>query len=365
MLCDIRLDTRIVLGDGGLDDLGALAAGFGTRAVLVTGRHAMRRSGVTARAVASLRRAGVDVTVADIVPPEPRVRDAESVLRVVEDARADVIIGIGGGSVLDVAKACGVAAGGGGVARLVGAAVERRIPVIAVPTTAGSGAEVTTGALLGDDHGGGKVAIRGDAVRPRIALVDPELLAGVDDRTAAATGFDAVAHGIEGLVARRRSPVSDVFATTALQRMAAELELSPDRRDRHRLAEAALFGGLSVATASTGFPHRLQQAMGAVGIELPHGAGLALLYPAWIQHLGALAPDALRRTDDALGGAGATAETVDRLRDGLDLRLRLRDTGVSADDLPRLVAAVTGSVENDPGAHGGPDAMLAILRRSW
>jgi alcohol dehydrogenase class IV len=365
VLHDLRIDTRIVLGAGALERVGELAAGLGERAVLVTGRHAMRRAGVTDRVVASLRRASVAVTVADVVPPEPRIRDAERVLRIVEDAGADVIIAIGGGSVLDVGKACGVAAGVGPVARLVGASVERRLPVIAVPTTAGSGAEVTTGALLADDHGGGKAAIRGDAVRPRVALVDPDLLATVDGRTAAAAGFDAVAHGIEGLVARRRSPLSDLFATAALTGMAAQLDRPAPGRDRERLAEAALYGGLSVATASTGFPHRIQQAMGAIGLDLPHGAGLALVYPAWIEHLRELAPDALRRADAVLGGEGSTAGTVDRLRDGLDLRIRLRDTGVDQDDLPRLVTAVTGSVENDPGAHGGPEAMLAILRRSW
>jgi len=362
---DFQITTRIVFGEGRLAELGSIAAGRGNHAVLVTGRRAMRQAGVTNRAAASLHAAGVRTTLAEMVPPEPSINDANRVLRVLEESAADILIGIGGGSTLDVAKACAVAFGLSSVSEAIGQQVTKRLPMIAVPTTAGSGAEVTTGAIMTDEESGAKIAIRGEAVRPSIALIDPDLLATVPERASAATGFDALAHGIEGLIARRRSPVSDLFATTALQIMAKELAQPTHGRSRERLARAALFGGLSVASASTGFPHRLQQAMGVAGINISHGEGLALVYPAWIDHVSRYAPAELHRVDTLLGGEGATAETVGRLRAQLGLNGRLRDTGVQPKEIPRIAAAVSGSVENDPGAAGGTAALLSILERSW
>jgi alcohol dehydrogenase class IV len=331
----------------------------------------MRRHGVLDRLLDSLRAADVRATVYDQVSPDPKSDEVDAALELATRDSCRSVIGLGGGSALDAAKAVAVAVGHESVRELIGQTLEpssSSLPVIAIPTTAGSGAEVTKGSIITDSVRNFKSGIRGDDVFPAVALVDPELTETMPAPVAAETGFDALTHAIEGYVARRAGPISQVLSETAVTLIAANLRdaangaVDPEVRDRMSLA--AVYGGLNVATASTCLPHRLQQAMGSVTrVHVPHGRGLATLYPAWLRRAFPSAPDRFDRLAELLG-ASSIDEGVGELRESLGLDKSLGDWGYTSEDIGTFMDNVSGNVDNDPIDGIDRDLMRAIYEDS-
>ncbi|SDK21120.1 alcohol dehydrogenase [Actinopolyspora mzabensis] len=356
MKLDHFTPTRVVFGAGRLREVGQLTREHGSRALIVCGRRAARQHGMLHVVRSSLGEAGLAVTVFDEVSPDPRADEVDQAVAVAHREGCDVLVGLGGGSAIDAAKAAAVGFVHGPAGALLGttvAATDDLLPVVAVPTTAGSGAEVTKGAIITDTDRGLKTGIRGEALFPAAALIDPDLLRSVPHQVLVETGFDAFAHAVESYLARRSNPLSDLLAERCLELISGSLpRLVRGERDaelRETMALAALFGGLNVATASTCLPHRLQQAMGAIPkAAVSHGRGLALVYPAWLRHA---YPHASRRMDniaELLGRGGEGPDAIVEMLDRIGLRARLTTAGVSEDDLPILVGSVTGNTDNDP-----------------
>jgi alcohol dehydrogenase class IV len=301
--------------------------------------------------------------------PNPTCAEADRGAALAAAHGCDVVVGLGGGSAIDAAKAIAVGVAHGPVGPLVGTTVPASLqvlPVVAVPTTAGSGSEVTRGATLTDVPRGLKAGIRGSALFPRVALIDPDLLATVPAAVAAGSGFDALAHAVEGFVARRADPVSSALAQHAIGLLAAWLprvaagERSPQAREA--MALAALLGGFNVATAGTCLPHRMQQAMGSVPrLDVSHGRGLALLYPAWLRLAHPHAPERLDAIAAELGGPDIHTAMA-RLLNACGLAGTLRTRGFTDADLDVMTAAVVGDLGNDPITAPGPDVVQAIYR---
>jgi alcohol dehydrogenase class IV len=374
------METDLTFGVGTRSEVGAVAARFGTRAALVVSRSGFGESPYRGEVEQSLRDADVQV-VARVEPTgEPTVREAIDLAQQLRETRADVVVAIGGGSTIDLAKAAAVAtvldvdlhalAGG---PRFDGTA----LPVVAVPTTAGAGAEVSRGAIVLDEVKGLKRGIRGRGVAPRAALVDPALMTSCGPRVTALAGFDAVAHAVETAVSRVSTPITRLLSVEALGQLLTALPAVVDRPDDVKARSASAYGatlmGINLANSSTCLPHRMQYPVGAM-TRTQHAAGVAALMPAWLQRttgleerpLAVLAP-VLARQADAAGpdDAGrAVADAVLALMDRLDLRPRLRDLGVRRDDLPRLAAMVEGTVENDPGP-SDRGAILALYEESF
>lgn len=369
---DHLVPTSVAFGRGRIGELGRITATYGRRALVVTGRTAVRRHGVLDRALAALSDAGVESVVFDRVSPNPLASEVDEAAALARAERCDVVVGIGGGSALDAAKATAVTVPRGSVRDLIGATLSHdpgSLPIVAVPTTAGSGSEVTKGAIITDAEARSRAGVRGDDVFPRAAVVDPDLLATVPLGVAAETGFDALAHAVESYVARRANPISDRLAESAVGLLVEHLpravagDADPDVSEG--LALAALLGGCNVATASTCLPHRLQQAMGAVPhADISHGRGLAVLYPAWLRRAHPWAGERFDRLGRLLGGTSAV-ESLGAFRERIGLASRLRDHGFRPADIDVLVAGVTGNLDNDPieGVDGG--LIEALYRESW
>jgi alcohol dehydrogenase class IV len=357
------LPTRIRFGDGIRAEAGAQAAAFGTRAVLVTG-SSFERNPAAAAVRTSLADAGVTIADEVVGHGEPNDDAVLELARRIGDADAAVVIAVGGGSPLDLAKAAALQPTPDRLDALLGGerVATRGLPVVALPTTAGSGAEVSHAAIVFHRASGRKRGVRGPGVAAAVALVDPELMIGAPPAVVASAGFDAIAHALETSASRAAGDLVIGLAAMALPRLLDAVPAAvrePSRvDDLASAAYAAMLMGINLANSTTCLPHRLQYPVGA-RTGTSHARGVAALFPAWMERTVLVAPAALARLarpagiaaplDDDETAAGALRDRVVAHLEATGMRLTLADLGVSSDDLPGLVAAVEGAVANDPG----------------
>ncbi len=271
--------TRIIFGEGTAATLPDLARTFGARPLVVTGASRERAAALVSALSAE--------TFA--VSGEPTVDLVRAGARHAQDARCDVVISIGGGSVIDAGKAIAIIATNGGeplefleIVGKVRAIAVPPLPFIAVPTTAGTGSEVTRNAVLGSTEHGVKASLRSPLMLPRIAVVDPELTYGLPPEVTAFTGLDALTQLIEPYVSIRANPLVDAICVAGIQRIASALRRAyhngADRDARRDMALASLFGGLALANAGLGVVHGFAAPLGGQW-KAPHGALCAALLP--------------------------------------------------------------------------------------
>jgi alcohol dehydrogenase class IV len=271
--------TRIIFGEGTASTLSDLARSFGARPFVVTGASRERAAALVSALSAE--------TFA--VSGEPTVDLVREGARQAHDAGCDVVISIGGGSVIDAGKAIAILATNGGepleFIEIVGkgrAITVPPLPFIAVPTTAGTGSEVTRNAVLGSTEHGVKASLRSPLMLPRVALVDPELTYGLPPDVTAFTGLDALTQLIEPYVSIRANPLVDAICIDGIPRIAGALRRAyhdgADRDARHDMALASLFGGLALANAGLGVVHGFAAPLGGQW-KAPHGALCAALLP--------------------------------------------------------------------------------------
>lgn len=360
--------SRIVFGRGRVAELGALTEGLGRRALLVTGGDDER-----ARVVKSaLSSAGVEYDRVR-VRGEPTTGDAsEGVLRG-RAFRAEFVVAFGGGSALDLGKAIAALLPNAGAPldylEVVGKnqpLEHAAVPCIAIPTTAGTGSEVTRNAVLASKEHGVKVSLRHESMLPRVALVDPLLTLGVPRAVTAATGLDALTQCIEPYLSCQANPLTDAVALEGVRRGARSLRRAfrdgGDVSAREDMALCSLFGGLSLANAKLGAVHGFAGPLGGM-FESPHGAVCARLLPFVLEtNLRALAARA--KDSPALGRFDALAQVLTgsgaaRAADGIawvrelcaELSVPpLSSYGMSAGDIPRVVqqAMRSSSMKGNP-----------------
>lgn len=371
MMFDFHVPTRIVFGHGRLEELGTHVRAWGHHALIVCGRSAMRTSGVLARVQVILSAAGVKADVCDLISANPRSDEVDAAIQQARRFGAQVIVGLGGGSALDAAKAVAVGVGHDSVAELVGRTLNPSpdsLPMIAVPTTAGSGSEVTKGAIVTDVVRDFRSGIRGDDLSPKVAIVDSSLTDTLPRRVALDSGFDAIAHAIEGFLARRSGEMNKALSERAIELLAPALRRlaagDTNREVREAMAFGALLGGINVATASTCLPHRMQQAIGTAERPGPsHGSGLATLYPAWLESIENVIGDETTAIARILGESDLR-HAVQSLLTDIGLTQRLGGYGYVADDVHGFTARISGNLGNDPHVQVTADLIGTIYTNS-
>lgn len=283
MRFELATPTRIVFGRGSLSELSSQVAGLGRRCLVVTGAHPERTS-----ALEQLRKAGLEVS-SQRIPEEPTLPHVREGVALARDVEVDVVVGIGGGSVLDAAKAIAALLKnpGGPLEYLEVIGAGRKLgqasaPFVAVPTTAGTGSEVTRNAVLVSPEHGVKVSLRSASMLPRLALVDPDLTLTVPAAVTASTGLDALTQVIEPFVSHRANPITDAVCREAIPRAARSLRRvyqdGSDSDAREDMSLVSLFGGLALANAGLGAVHGLAGPLGGL-LGAPHGALCAALLP--------------------------------------------------------------------------------------
>jgi alcohol dehydrogenase class IV len=271
--------TRIIFGEGTAGTLPELARTFGSHPLVVTGASSERAAALISALSAE--------TFA--VPAEPTVDLVREGAQRVQAAACDVIISLGGGSAIDAGKAIATIATNGGepleFLEVVGkgrAIAAAPLPFIAVPTTAGTGSEVTRNAVLASPEHGVKASLRSPLMLPRVALVDPELTYGLPPAVTACTGLDALTQLIEPYVSARANPLTDAICIEGMKHVAGSLRRAyrngTDQQARRGMALASLFGGLALANAGLGVVHGFAAPLGG-SWKAPHGALCAALLP--------------------------------------------------------------------------------------
>ncbi|MEW6747098.1 MAG: iron-containing alcohol dehydrogenase [Planctomycetota bacterium] len=300
--------SRILFGGGRIDEIGALAADLGRRAFVVVDAAALRPDGEkpprAAHLLDRLRASGVD-SVSYPVAGEPTTDTVREGVERARDAACELAIAFGGGSTIDAGKAIAALLTNAGdvldYLEVVGrdrALTQPSAPLIAVPTTAGTGAEVTRNAVMKAPEHGVKVSLRSATMLPRVALVDPELTHSVPPDVTASTGLDALTQAIEPFVSNAANPMTDALSREAMARAARSLRRAfangADSAAREDMAIVSLFGGLALANAKLGAVHGIAGPLGGM-FPAPHGAVCACLLPhvvaANVQALRSRAPE--------------------------------------------------------------------------
>jgi alcohol dehydrogenase class IV len=367
MRFEFATSGRIVLGSGVAEQLPGLAREFGSRVLVVTGSSRNRFAAL----LDALRESGLEVSLFS-VPGEPTLTNVREGAALARDG-ADTIVGLGGGSAMDAAKAIAALGANSGepldYLEVIGQGRPLEndpLPWIAVPTTSGTGAEVTRNAVLASPEHGVKASLRSRRTLAKAALIDPDLTLGLPPEITAYTGLDAFTQLLEPLVSRRANPMTDQFCLEGLKRVRLSLlrafRQGNDIDARASMSFASLLGGLALANAGLGVMHGFAAPLGGM-LHAPHGAIIAALLPHGIeiniQALRSRAPgsDALSRYHQAAclltGDPHARAEDVTAwvtfLCGELGV-LGLRALGLDARQIPELVekAARASSMQTNP-----------------
>jgi len=285
VLFDFLVPQRILFGPGCAGRLGEEAARFGRKLLLCTGKRSLYLSGGIDRVWSPLNAAKIDIVNFSGISSEPDLKVVEEVLATARDADVDLIVGAGGGSVLDVAKAAaGLYNEAGSVSEYFqGRPVEKEgLPWIAVPTTAGSGAEVTRNAVLSDPAAGKKQSIRCDSWMASVAVVDPVLTMSMPKRVTAMVGLDALTHALEAYTSRWATPMTDGLALEAVVLLCRNLysayRKGRDREARQQVMLGSLMAGIALNNARVGAVHALAHPVG-LRYKIPHGLVCGILLP--------------------------------------------------------------------------------------
>lgn len=350
---------RLIFGEGTFRLLGEQAAGLGRRALLVTGRTALVASGHVQQALDLLAAAGVSGVTFCETPANPTVEIAERGGNVARTEGCDVIIGLGGGSAMDCAKAIAVCAthdrplraflepGSDGLKATPG---PQTLPIIAVTSTAGTSSELTPFAVITVSDTKEKSAMVGDPILPRVAIADPELTYSAPPEVTAATGIDVLCHAVEGIVSTAAQPLTTLLAREAVRLVGEWLPVAysegSHREARRQMMQANIYAGYVLAHCGGSVMHALEHPVSGHYPHIAHGAGLAALLLPWARLVAAKSPELVAPIAHALSPAARSLSTVEAAREAevqigqllqaVNLRLRLRDLGVVGDDLEML-----------------------------
>jgi len=340
---------RLILGDDALDTAAALLPTLGSSVLIVTDPGIVA-AGIHAQVSDILAAGGLPIHTFSNVVGNPDVETVVAASAAREATGADVIVAIGGGSSIDVAKAVAVVAtNGGGIADYEGVDRFRTppLPVLVVPTTVGSGSEVTKGAVITNHATSVKMIVVSDLMFPRIAILDPRVVAKLPGRIAATTGMDALTHAIEAYVAKGANPVTDAINLGAIEiigkNLVAASQGDPDAL--YQMLVASSMAGIGFHDAGLGAVHALANTIGGhFGIH--HGTANALFLPYVIDFNIPAAPARFARIAQALGedvsglsvddAAAKASDAVHRLADETGVPRTLTELDIPEDAIDRL-----------------------------
>jgi alcohol dehydrogenase len=335
---------RVLFGPGKLTELGAIVRDLGGQRILLVTDPGIVAAGHVEPALESIAAAGLSATVFDGVAENPTTRHVERCMAVARSARADLLIGLGGGSAMDTAKGANFLLTNGGKMEDywgVGKATKPMLPFVAIPTTAGTGSEAQSFALIAKDETHEKMACGDKKAAARVAILDPALTVSQPAWVTATAGIDAISHAIESYVTKARTPMSSMFARESWQLLAsaypAVLEDPTDIDARGRMLFGAHLAGCAIECSMLGATHSAANPLTA-HFGTIHGAAIGILLPAVIRFN---SPVASELYAELVGGAVETAgerlaQTIEGFRILAGLPQSLAEQEVDPSQITRL-----------------------------
>ena len=372
--------TKVIFGEGLISDLPMEVAEWGSRAVLVTDQ------GIIDAGLADKVKAILGDSLAGVFSDVPQDTGMEVVDKGAEYAKsvgADVVVSLGGGSVMDTAKGmCIIMTEGGNLRDFQGMQMLTRpqTPHITIPTTAGTGSEVSAGAVVLDKEQGQKILIWEYHILPKAAILDPRLTENLPAHLTASTGMDAMTHAVESFMSQQRNPISDAMALHAIRLITKYLPMAvenpSDMLARGQMQIAALTAGWAFSNALLGLVHAMAHSLGAV-CRVPHGLANGILLPHVMLFNLEEVPDLMADVALAMGAAPATMPDADagaeavaaihELTRKIGLPQRLQDVGVTEEQLEECseLALTDGSVVYNPRMVMEAEEVLEIYRKAF
>ncbi len=364
---EFQCTTKAKHGVGALKSLPDSIRELGAKKPLIVTDPGVVKAGILEKVTQVLKEAGIECAVYDQVVPNPYIETVGQATQVYLDKACDCLIGLGGGSSMDTAKGVGVeATHEGNVLKWEAAErdLERRIaPLITIPTTAGTGSEITVWAVITDPARKFKFNVGGPLLSPHIAIVDPELHVSMPPHVTAGTGMDALCHAIECYTCHFSQPHTDAAALLAIEHCAAYLRRAvgngQDMEARYYMAMSAHLAGISYGTESAGAVHALTQTLGGIKPEIHHGPAVGATLGAFMEYNWIGRPKKFRRVAQALGveisglsdrdACMLGAEAVYDLAEDVEIP-SLSDLGIKEEEIPLLAKEAA----NDPQTPGNP-----------
>ncbi len=330
---------------------------YGNRILIVSTGKSLKRLGYIDMIEAVLKEMNAETLLYDDVSPNPELDEVRKAIEAGKNFGAQSVIGFGGGSSLDAAKAaaCGIVCEKDiGFYYFSGAEPECSLPVTAIPTTSGTGSELSRGAIISDSASGIKKGIRGFALYPETAIVDSFFTEHIPYKITMETGFDVFAHAVESLVSLKANSFSEMLSLEAIKlagenlpRLADNLS---DKEARAKMSYASMIMGINLANVGTALPHRMQYPAGSVS-GTSHAAGLLALYPAWLEAEYRYSSAKIDAAASVLSGKTCAGkdQSITALMSfisRLNVRQNLKELGI--DDPDSLAGKVSGNMKNDP-----------------
>ena len=363
----INQPTKIIFGINSVKQLGNVVAGLGGRRVFLVADPGLIKAGIVEQITTILADNKIPFTLYDKVTPEPGLKLADQGVKLAKKNKADCVVGVGGGSALDIAKAVSILLTNGGNAEDylgLGKIKLPGVPKIMIPTTAGTGAEVTFTAVFINEKTNSKGGMNGDPLYPDAAILDPALTLSLPPAITAATGIDAFTHALEAFVSTQAHVISDMYAIEAMDLISRNLGPAyangTNLEARSAMLLGSLLGGKALATAGVGLVHAMAYPLGGM-FNTAHGLANAVLLPYVVEYNIIGNPEKFSTVAQVMGyeseglplreAAQLAVEAIHQLNADVGIPSSLADLNIPADKIPEMAEialTVTRPVENNP-----------------
>ena len=336
------LPVNVVFGCGKVKEAGEIAKPYGKKALIVTGKSSAKKSGLYDKVRDSLEAAGIESALFDKVSQNPLTTTAIEGAEFAKETGADMVVAIGGGSIMDCAKSIAfLAVNDGDINDYIfnKKKSEKALPLILIPTTCGTGSEGNGFAVLTNPENGDKKSLRCNAIIAKASIVDPECMMTMPKKVLASVGFDALCHSMEAYTSKISQPFTDALALYAIELIADSLvdlyNGSEDVEKWEKITIASTIGGMVINQAGVTLSHGMEHPASGLK-DIVHGHGLAALTPVIIEASYKGDEYKFGRISRLLGGTDASdcAEQVKKLLAKIDMTLKLSDLGLAEEDIP-------------------------------
>ena len=378
--------TRIRFGVDSINDLADMVKGFGGTNVFLVVDPGIKNTGLVEKVIQPLKDAKIPFEQYDDITPEPGLSIADRGTKLAKKSGADCVVGVGGGSAMDVAKAISILITNGGKAEDyigLGKIKKPGVPKIMVPTTAGTGAEVTFTAVFINEKTNSKGGMNGDPLYPDATILDPALTLPMPPHVTAATGMDAFIHALEAYLSNQAHTISEMYSLEAIDLISRNISLAfangNNLEARSAMLMGSLLAGKALATAGVGLVHAMSYPMGGM-FGVPHGLANAVLLPYVMAYNIIGCPDKLAVVADLMGvntddmsiknAAQSAVEAIYDLNGDLGIPLSLEEINIPHDKIPEMAdiaLTVTRPVENNPRQPSKEDVIqiYEIAYKGW